>query len=103
MAMELYLIPLDSKLFTHETVAKHLCAETSDLGHVVFQQLYDDACDIGIALRSAVTGNISRWYLEQDLYDEREHELVGWLLRPTSESVRKEPLLSGYRMTIYND
>jgi hypothetical protein len=101
--MELYLIPHSSELFTHEPIAKLLTAETSDLGHAVFQQLYDDACDIGIALRSVKTGNVSRWYLEQDLYDEREHELIGWSLRPTTESVRKEPLLSGYRMTIYND
>jgi hypothetical protein len=100
--MELYLIPHNSDLFTHEPIAKLLTAETSDLGHAVFQQLYDDACDIGIALRSAVTGNISRWYLEQELYD-REHEMIGWKLRPTDASVRKEPLLSGYSMTIYND
>lgn len=101
--MELHLTPHPSNLFTHEPIAKRLTAETSDLGHVVFRPLYDDACDIGIALKSVMTGNISYWYLEQDLYDEREHELIGWQLRPTSESVRREPLLSGYRMVIYND
>jgi hypothetical protein len=76
-------------------------AEISDL-QCNFQPLYDDACDVGIALSNPRNGNVTRWAVSEEVRD-AENELIGWYLVPTPESLRKNAELAGYVLTIYND
>ena len=59
--MQLNITPYNIKRFTHNAEAKLLVTEASDLnwmpGTDDFKQLYDDACDIGIALSNPRTGS----------------------------------------------
>ena len=72
-------------------------------GHV-WQQLYDDACDVGIALRSHKTGVTTTWYLcEGDTVTDADGDVLWWVLKPTTETVRINPSLSAYRLKVYND
>lgn len=81
--------------------AGSLVTEASDLGLRGFQPLYDDACDVGIALRSHRTGAVTRWHLAEEHV--RDGDITHWTLRPTTESVRQQPQIQHYKLTIYND
>ena len=87
----------------HNAKAKLLLADISDLGLRRFERLYDDACDVGFALRNPETGNITRWSLLDEIRDPRENELLGWMLVPTFETLNKQPELRGYQFNIVND
>lgn len=99
--MRLNVVQINSKRFTHNPLRKVLVTEHSDIGNVCWQQLYDDACDEGIALRNARTGNVTRWYVAERLRE--EGELVVTILKPTSESVACQPVLRGYELHVLND
>jgi hypothetical protein len=88
---------------SHDASKKLLIAEISDLGLHGFDRLYDDACDVGFALRNPRTGNVTRWALATEVRDPRENELLGWMCVPCSESIRKNPKLAGYSFNIIND
>ena len=84
-----------------------MVAEASDLGlrpgHV-WEQLYDDACDVGIALRSHKTGVVTTWYLcEGDTVKDADGDILWWVLKPTTETVRSAPTLAAYRLKVFND
>jgi hypothetical protein len=64
--------------------------------------LYDDACDVGIALKNYKTGNITRWSIMTTERDS-DRDLVAWVLAPTPESLRKWPEMYGHKMIILND
>ena len=102
--MERNVTQVNSKLFVHHPRHKLISTEHSDIGNINFQPLYDDACDVGLALRNHKTGSVTRWNLsESDTMKDPEGEIVYWTLHPTPESVRKFPATAGYRMRIYND
>jgi hypothetical protein len=67
------------------------------------ERLYDDACDVGIALRSHKTGEVSRWYLLDTITDPREGELLGWMFKPCSETVARFPQLANFQLNVIND
>jgi hypothetical protein len=100
--MQLNVVQINSALFSHYPKSKRLVAEISSIGLAGFQRLYDDACDEGFALRNAKTGNVTRWVVADRVVD-GEGDLLGWYLTPCSESVRKQPVLKGYCITLIND
>jgi hypothetical protein len=92
-----------SNKFTHLPHSKSLVAEVSDFGRVMAMlPLYDDATDVGIALRNARTSNLTHWVFVNELKSP-EGELIGWYLVPCNNSVHKNPAMAGYSMTILND
>lgn len=93
---------ISSKAFTHCAAKRSLTSEISDLGIHRFSRLYDDACDEGFALVNEKTGNKTVWSVQNEIRD-GEFELSGWVLKPTWESIRKNPALADYSMTIFND
>ena len=102
MQLNVDLIP--SKAFSHFPKTKRMVAEVSDLnGFEGFKPLYDDAADVGLAIKNVKTGNITRWHVVTEIRDPRENELHGWYLAPTPESVRRNPVLADYSMTLIND
>lgn len=99
--MQLHVTPISSRRFTHNSKKKRLVAGISDIGGK-FERLFDDACDIGLALYNEGTRSISYWHTAEELKD-REGEVVGWTLRPTHETQRKYPATVGYELRIFND
>lgn len=76
-----------------------LVGEASSLGlrpgHQ-WDRLYDDACDVGIVLRSHKTGELSRWYLSEENQE-------AWIFKPCPETIRAQPQLAAYTLHILND
>jgi hypothetical protein len=102
MQLNVDLIP--NKAFSHFPKTKRLVAELNDLnGFEGFKPLYDDAVDVGLAIKNVKTGNITRWCVATEIRDHRNNELHGWYLVPTPEALRRNPVLEGYCMTLIND
>lgn len=92
-----------SETLSHNANKGLLIGEASDLGFRGMEPLYDDACDVGLALVNPRSGNVTRWYLKEEVRDLREGELLGWMLLPTTESIRKQPELRDYQFNLVND
>jgi hypothetical protein len=102
MQLQVSLVP--NTAFTHNVQAKTLVAEISDLQLNKFDALYDDACDVGFAVRNSKTGNITRWALADEIRsNDADNEVMGWYFIPTPESLRRNPVMEGYCMTLIND
>lgn len=100
--MKLSLITFPSRMFTYNKQTKNLCAEASDLVNRHLQQIYDDACDVGFAVISDVSGNEITFYLSETKKD-AEGEVTAWEYQLLPEFVRKFPECSGMTATIFND
>ena len=98
-------IPYSTQSISRTSSAhKVLLTEASDLGMrpgQTWDQLYDDACDIGIALKSHKTGAVTHWFLAETVI--YEGEARAWILKPVMESVRKHPQLAGFELRVLND
>jgi len=101
--MLLNVVQVNSSLFNHFPKTKRLVSEISDICIKRFDRLYDDAADVGFALRNEKTGNVTRWSLSNEVRDPVENELIAWNFVPTPESVHAQPVLNGYTMTLLND
>lgn len=101
--MQLNVVQINSDCFSHSRAKQLLVGEISDTGVRNFQPLYDDACDVGFALRNPRTGNVTRWSVLTEVRDPRENELLGWMLVPTFETLAKQPELRGYQLNLIND
>lgn len=100
--MQLNVTQVNSKGFGHSAARKLLVTEHSDIGNVRWQRLYDDAIDIGCALRNPSTGNVTRWYVAEEVRD-AEGELQLTILKPASETVHWLRYLAGYELHVLND
>lgn len=80
-----------------------MTAELSDLniraGQEFLQQIYPDACDVGIAIRGKRETVIFH-LTEPDMSGD---EIAGWNFEPISECVRKNPRLKEVRVLLIND
>lgn len=90
-----------SQSLSHSAQKTLLIGEASELGYRGMGQLYDDACDVGIALVNPRTGNVTRWFLKEEVVS--RGEILGWMFLPTSETVRKNPTLATYQFNLAND
>lgn len=81
-----------------------MVVEASDLGlkpGFKFEQIYDDACDVGLTMKSHVTGREITFFLQEEIRS--ADELQGWQLKPIPELIRKHPQLAGLTLIIFND
>jgi hypothetical protein len=101
--MQLNVVQVNSQHFNHFPGTQRLVAEISSIGVRHFQPLYSDAVDVGFALRNPRTGNVTRWALSDEIRCPQEGDILGWYLKPTPESIRANPILQGYTMTLIND
>lgn len=100
--MKFPIIEFPSSFFTWSQGVAH--AEASDMENRHLQPLYDDACDVGFAIKSDKTGEVVTYVMERPVYDEGEdHELLEWRYVPTNESIRKVPACANSKAVIYND
>ena len=103
--MQLNITTLDINVtnISISVARKLMVAEASDIGLQTFDQLYDDACDIGIALRNPDTRTVTRWYMAEGETVRRKGDIMCWHLYPTTETINRHPTLAGFKLTIYND
>lgn len=89
----------DNARFTRS--GKTLVAEASDLGYHGPRLIYDDACDVGIAVRGKF--GLARFYLSDTDMDHSGEDVAGWRFAPIPEDVRRYPKLEGWSVLIIND
>ena len=100
--MKLNLTPFPSNLFRWNKEEQCLIAEASELHNQHLQRMYDDACDVGLAVRSEKTGNVVEYALTEVDRD-GEFEVLCWVYEPTDESVRLVPGCENTSVLVYND
>lgn len=88
--------------FTWDAHRRTFSAEASDLQLNQFDRLYDDACDVGLAIGNPDTGRVATFYLAETDTD-GEGDIRFWRLLPTAEALRLAPGLRGARVIIFND
>jgi hypothetical protein len=102
---QLTLVPFTTQGMSRLPKAGLLLGEASTMGirpgHQ-WERLYDDACDVGLALTSHKTGVTTTWYLKDTVKDS-EQEVLGWMFCPTPETARRHPELARYQLNIGND
>lgn len=105
--MQLHPNPYCIAQFSHHAESKTLIAEASTLGwkpgYTRFDQLYDDACDVGIAVYNPRTMSTTYWHTVGGPAEDADGDVTHWLLQPTYESCRKHPGVQNYIMHILND
>ncbi len=102
--MQLAVNVVDARLFSWNKFTKTGVAEHSDLHNVRITPLYDDACDVGFAVRNRETGVLTRWTVSHEVYDGTEdNELVATVFSPAPETLRACPALVGYTIHLLND
>jgi hypothetical protein len=98
--------PVSSSRFSWNSEHGEFVAEASDLyrasggitGHTnLFERVYDDACDVGLTIVSAVTGREVVFAVYREVRDP-EGEIVCWELEPA-----EYPNRGLCRARIYND
>lgn len=100
--MILQVAQIESKYLTHIASKKALVGDISDFPGLKASRMYDDACDEGIAIINSKTGNVTRWTAPLT-GTFRDNELLFWEFTPAPESVRRNPVIAGYRLFLYND
>jgi hypothetical protein len=99
--LETYAI--DSTKFTFHAAKQTFFAEASDLyGHELYRQIYDDAADVGFAIRSDRTGAVMRFYVAQ-VHKDREGDITHWTFKIINEDARKNPAFKELSVVIFND
>ncbi len=105
--MKFNVIEFPSDMFSwmRTPTGMELIGEASDMENRHLQRLYDDACDVGFAVKSKHTGAVVTYVMVKPIYrgDGEDMELCGWEYVPTTESVRKVPDCAGTKATIFND
>jgi hypothetical protein len=99
--LETYAI--DSTKFTFNSAKRTFFAEASDLnGHELYRQIYDDAIDVGFAIRSDRTGQVMRFYVAST-HKDREGDITHWTFKIIDEDARRSPALKDLSVVIFND
>ncbi len=66
-----------------------MIAEASTVGYHAPRQIYDDAADVGIAIRSHKSGKVMRFYLSSEDHDASGEDVAGWWFKMIPEDRRK--------------
>lgn len=94
--LDLETVALSSAPFSWHADKGLMVCEASDLrGSFRLHRLYNDACDVGIAIRSKRTGNVERFVLAK--VDESGGDVAGWNFVPVN------PKCGVRRVLIIND
>lgn len=96
------MVEHSSDQFTYIPNTKTFVAESSDLENRHLERIYDDACDVGLSIKSVKTGVVITYYMES-VHFNAERELTYWTYKPISEDVRKHPEVADTHVAIFND
>lgn len=103
--MRLTLVEHSSRQFTYTDADKTLVSEASDLDNRHLERIYDDACDVGFAVKSEKTGNVVTFVMSEPFYrgEGEDRELAGWNYEPADFSARAFPECRDMKALIFND
>ena len=91
---------LSTKMFHIDSEMKEFCADISDLPKPRdFCARFTETC---FTLQSHKTGALSKWVgcgCEVD----PDGDILFWTFRPTQDPLFHNPLLNGWKVTVYND
>ena len=93
--------PIDGDVFNWER-GEGVC-ELSDIrqpGQSIFRQVYYDALDVGVTVRSPRTGRSIVFVVTGEDKDHRENEITGWRLESLGPNGRPD---GKYKLLIIND
>ena len=93
----LMLDPIPSDRFTYIPEKRLMVAEASTI-RLPFRRIYDDACDIGLAVRSARSGEVVTFVVSQEY--RRDGDVTHWDVVPIPEHRRRARKV---RIRIWND
>jgi hypothetical protein len=102
--MNLPVIEFPSTMFTVERTATGtiFSCEASDMENRHLQQFYNNARDIGFAMKSDKTGDVVMYAMNSVKRDE-EGDIQYWTYHPTTESQQKVPGCRGTMVIVFND
>lgn len=90
--------PLDLRRFHWDVARGVLTAEASDFaGSFYLHRLYNDACDLAIAIRSHVTDKVERFGLANTAYNDNGGETLYWRFLPLDPASKVKEVI------VYND
>ncbi len=72
------------------------------MGNRHLQRLYDDACDVGFAMKSDKTGRVVKFYMDK-VHTDGEGDITHWTYRACHEDVRLNPEAMFIVVTVFND
>ena len=103
--MRLTLVEHSTRQFSYTNADKTLVAEASDLENRHLERIYDDACDVGFAVKSHLTGHVVTIVMTTPIYrgEGEDREVSGWHYTPADFSVRAFPECAGLKALIFND
>jgi hypothetical protein len=101
-----YALPFSK--FSYDSGDCVFVAEASDLsftasrggGEAMLRRIYDDACDVGIAIRG---NNDVVWFYLASEDRNRDGEIAGWRFKPVPEHVRRNPSIAVTSVLVIND
>jgi len=97
------LFPVSREVFSYNALSKTLVTEISNFdSEFRFDQLYDDACDVGLAVPTRDGCGVVYFFVAGEVRD-AEGDIGMWNLEPCTESVRKHPTVEGVKMIVFND
>ena len=100
--MKFNVIEFPSDHFTYSKHSNCLTSEASDMGNRHLQPLYDDACDVGFAVKSSTSGEVVTFHMVKVMTD-GEGEVTGWEYELTAESARKHSECGRMTAVVFND
>jgi hypothetical protein len=102
--MRLTLVEHSSKTFGYNKADKTLTAFASSMDNRSLERIYDDACDVGFAVKSESTGAVVVYVMSSPLFhgEGEDRELAGWNYEPADFSVRKHPECAGTKAIVFN-
>jgi dipeptidyl aminopeptidase/acylaminoacyl peptidase len=103
--MRLTLVEHSDKQFTYSNKDKTLVSEASDLDNRHLERIYDDACDVGFAVKSDKTDSVVVFVMSSPIYHGagEDREISGWEYEPANFSIRQHPECRGMKAVIFND
>lgn len=100
--MKLPIIEFPSEMFTWSDGGRSASCEASDMGDRHLQRLYDDAMDVGFAMKSEKTGRVVKFYMDE-IHKNDEQEVTHWTYKACHEDVRLNPEAMFIVVTVFND
>lgn len=96
----------DSNCFTYDASTGKLVAEMSELSHRVggniWDQIYEDACDLGFSIRSIATGKVVKFAVHKEEHD-GDGDVTGWILKAVKDHRSYDPVLDKLIVVVFND
>ena len=93
---------VNRKVFALNPADNTLTAEISDFGpEFNFSPIYDDACDIGLAMQTR-DGGLAHFYVSGDERD-IDGDIQVWHLEACPETARKYPAAANTKIILFND